>query len=178
MNARKILLSLAVMGTLTLGFADANTPIQTGIDAQITAIQTAKPEARVALMNQFKTQLSNMNAEDRSAAIAQMQTKMQGYMQEHGTDVNKAEGAMNHEGMSKQAKEMGEMGQNMMQEHAGEIQSNMNEGMNRMQNMNQQQTGNHIGQVMQEAGVQVEHGGSVGGQDMHGMGQNYIKRGQ
>ena len=176
MNARKILLSLAVMGTLTLGFADANTPVPTGIDAQITAIQTAKPEDRVTLMNQFKTELSNMNAEDRSAAIAQMQTQMQGNMQDHGSDTNHPEGGMGHEGMSGQAKQMGEMGQNMMQEHAGEMQSNHNEGMNRMQNMNQQQAGNHYGQDMQGAGAQMEHGGSVSGQDMQGMGQNYMQR--
>ncbi len=142
MNAKKILLSLAVMGTLTLGFADATTPVPTGIDAEITAIQTAKPEDRVSLMNQFKIQLSNMNAEDRSAAIAQMQGQMQ-----------------NHQvgDIHEQAHEMGEM------------QSNMNEGMNRMQNMNQQQAGNHIGQAMQEAGAQMHNGTPAGGGSTYNM---------
>lgn len=165
MNAKKILLSLAVMGTLTLGFADATTPVPTGIDAEITAIQTAKPEDRVSLMNQFKIQLSNMNAEDRSAAIAQMQGQMQ-----------------NHQvgDIHEQAHEMGEMQQNRMQEHAGEMQSNMNEGMNRMQNMNQQQAGNHIGQAMQEAGAQMHNGTPAGGASTHNMQtieQNYQQRG-
>ena len=183
MKATKILLSLVVMGTLTLGFADANTPAPTGIDAQITAIQTAKPEDRVALMNQFKTQLSTMNAEERSAAISQMQAKMQGHMQDHGSDTNHQEGGMGNEGMSEKAKQMGAMGQNKMQEHAGEMQSNMNEGMNRMQNMNQQQAGNHYGQEMQRGGAQMEHGGLMSGQTgsmdkqgMQNMGQDYMKR--
>lgn len=180
MNAKKILLSLAVMGTLTLGFADATTPVPTGIDAEITAIQTAKPEDRVSLMNQFKTQLSNMNAEDRSTAISQMRTKMQGHMQEHAEDTNHREGDMSHEGMSEHSQDMNEMGQSQMQEHVGEMQSNHNEGMNRMQNMNQQHAGNHYGQEMQDSGVQMHNGISVDTETTHNMQtmqNNYQQRG-
>ena len=169
MKTANILLLLVVMGTLTLGFADVNSVAPRGIDAQITAIKTAKPEDRVTLMNQFKTQLSNMNAEDRSAALSHMQAKMQGHMQEHGGDANHPEGGMRHEGMD-------EMGKNRMQEHAGEMQSNMNEGMNRMQNMNQQQAGNHYGQEMQGAGAKMENRSTMSGQNMQNIGQDYMKR--
>ena len=97
MKATKILLSLAVMGTLTLGFAQTDV----SVDVQIQAIQNAAPAERVQLMNEFKTQRSNMNAEDRSAAITQMRTQMQAQMQDHG------ESSM--ESMRENAHEMGEM---------------------------------------------------------------------
>jgi len=145
MKATKILLSLAVMGTLTLGFAATDV----AVDAQITAIQNAPASERVTLMNEFKTQLSNMNAEDRSAAIAQMQTKMQEQMQNHGEAGDMDHGQMQtkmQEQMQNRS-ESGEMGREQMQEHASEMQMEHSDEMNRAQNMNQQQ-----------AGSQFEHG--------------------
>ena len=120
MKATKIILSLAVIGTLTLGFAATDVTI----DAQIEAIQSAPASERAELMNEFKTQLSNMNAEDRSAAITQMQ--------EHGES-----GEMNHEQMQGRGAQM--------QEHASEMQMEHSQEMNRMQNMNQQQAGSQLG---------------------------------
>ena len=135
MKATKIILSLTVIGTLTLGFAATDVTI----DAQIQAIQSAPAGERVELMNEFKTQLSNMNAEDRSAAITQMREKMQAQMQEHG-----GSGEMNHEQMQEHRTEMQERGA-QMQEHASEMQMEHSQEMNRMQNMNQQQAGSQFG---------------------------------
>ena len=142
MKATKIILSLAVMGTLTLGFAATDVTI----DAQIEAIQSAPAGERVELMNEFKTQLSNMNEEDRSAAITQMREKMQAQMQERGES-----GEMNHEQMQEHRAEMQERGA-QMQEHASEMQMEHGNEMNRMQNMNQQQAGNQLGHENERLG--------------------------
>jgi len=131
MKATKILLSLVMMGTLTLGFAAEDITI----DVQIQAIQDATPAERVQLMNQFKIQVSNMNAEDRSAAIAQMQAQMQN----HGVS-----GELSHEQMQGTGVRM--------QEHAAETQMEHSEEMNRMQNMNQQQAGSQLGHNNNRAG--------------------------
>ena len=60
------------IGNTEAGYWSANTSLTllwdtTTIDVQIQAIQDATPAERVQLMNQFKIQVSNMNAEDRSA---------------------------------------------------------------------------------------------------------------
>ncbi|MDQ7068402.1 MAG: hypothetical protein Q9M40_10765 [Sulfurimonas sp.] len=135
MKATKTVLSLAVMGTLTLGFAE----VTTTIDAQIQAIQDAPASERVELMNEFKTQLSTMNEQERSEAIAQMRTQMQAKMQEHSES-----GEMNHEQMRTQTRE-----------HAGEMQMEHSEEMNRMQNMNQQQAGSQFGHDNERTGGSI-----------------------
>ena len=142
MKATRTLLSLAVMGTLTLGFADAS------IDAPIAAIQAAPSSERVELMNEFKTQLSNMNAEDRSAAIAQMRTQMQAQVQ-------------NHDGS-------GEMVRERAQEHAQEMQMEHSEEMERMQNMNQQQAGSQFGHDNERSDGSMNREGGSSYDDMFG----------
>ena len=111
----KSLITLALLGSLTLTLAD------TSIDAQITEIQNAPAQERVELMNQFKQQLATMNTEDRSAAISAMQIKMQARQGE-----NQAQG---------------DMTRTRMQENAGEMQMEQNGQMTQMQNMNQHQAG-------------------------------------
>ncbi len=125
----KILLSLVMMGTLTLGFAE----VATTIDAQIQAIQDAPASERVELMNEFKIQLSTMNEQERSEAIAQMRTQMQKH--------NSESGEMKREQMQTQTRE-----------HAGEMQMEHGEEMNRMQNMNQQQAGSQFGHDNERTG--------------------------
>jgi len=142
MKATRTLLSLAVMGTLTLGFADAS------IDAPIAAIQAAPSSERVELMNEFKTQLSNMNAEDRSAAIAQMRTQMQAQVQ-------------NHDGS-------GEMVRERAQEHAQEMQMEHSEEMEHMQNMNQQQAGSQFGHDNERSDGSMNREGGSSYDDMFG----------
>jgi len=51
------------------------------VDAQIQEIQSASPQERVKLMNEFKIRISQMNQEERSAVIKQMQTKMHAKVQ-------------------------------------------------------------------------------------------------
>jgi len=123
----KSLITLALLGSLTLTLADAS------VDAQITAIQNAPAQERVALMNQFKQELATMNAEERSAAISIMQTKMQARQGEHQAQ--------------------GDMTRMRMQEHAGEMQMEQNGQMSQMQNMNQHQAG---GQLMHQSGVPAQ----------------------
>lgn len=114
MKARNILLSLVVMGSLNLGFAEDTVSPEMNVDAQIENIQSAPAEERVKLMNEFKQKLMQMNADERNEAIATLQTKMQDAPQ-----VN-------------------------MQERTQMMQANNNEEMTRMQNMNQQQVGNQF----------------------------------
>lgn len=69
---KKTLLTLALLGGLTLSFAeDALT-----VDEQITEIQNAPQQERVQLMNQFKLRVANMNQEQREEAIQQLQQRM------------------------------------------------------------------------------------------------------
>jgi len=154
MKVTKIILSFAVMGTLTLGFA-ATTPT---IDAQIQAIQNASASERVQLMNEFKTQLSNMNAEDRSAAITEMRTQMQ-----NGTE----SGGMNREQMQEHAQEMQVHGADA-QEHVAEMQMEHGEEMNRVQNMNQQQAGSQFGHDNEMSGGSINMEGGSSREGMFG----------
>jgi len=59
----------------TIVFADISSTLD--IDAQIQEIQTASPEMRVQLMNEFKKRLAQMNQSERLDAIKSMQTKTQ-----------------------------------------------------------------------------------------------------
>lgn len=147
MKATKIILSLAMIGTFTLGFAATDVTI----DAQIQEIQSAPASERVELMNELKTQLSNMNAEDRSAAITQMQ--------EHGES-----GEMNHEQMQGRGAQM--------QEHASEMQMEHGNEMNRMQNMNQQQAGSQLGHKNSRSGGSSNMQNISSGKGKYGEGRH------
>ncbi|WP_304545720.1 hypothetical protein [Sulfurimonas microaerophilic] len=74
---KKTLLTLALLGGLTLSFAeDVVVDDTTTIDEQITEIQTAPEQERVRLMNQFKLRIANMNQEQREEALSQLQQRM------------------------------------------------------------------------------------------------------
>lgn len=80
---KRLLLVLALLGGLTLGFAeDTATEDTVTIDEQITQIENAPEQERVQLMNQFKLRIQNMNQEQRDAAITQLQTRMQTRVQD------------------------------------------------------------------------------------------------
>ena len=157
MNFAKITLSVALLGALTLGMADdtatQSSNTNSGIDAQITKIQNAPAQERVQLMNQFKEQLANMNVQERTDAIAQMQEKMQGQAQSNmqaGQDMGEA--------MHKNAQDMAQNKQAETMEH-----------MNQVQNMNQMQAGNQMKQMMN---MQGGNAGNAGG----GMSNNSMNR--
>jgi len=67
---RKVMMTLAALGMLTLGLAD-----DVSVDAEIKAIKNAPVQERVRLMNQFKQKLSLLNQEERSKAISKLQVK-------------------------------------------------------------------------------------------------------
>ena len=80
MKIIKIMLSLALLGTLSMSIADdvtTDTTTETTVDAQIEAIQEAPAQERVRLMNQFKQRLMEMNEAERVAAIEKLQTTVQ-----------------------------------------------------------------------------------------------------
>jgi len=62
---------LIIMLLQTLVVADV-----VSVDAQIQKIQSAAPQERVKLMNEFKIRISQMNREERASVIKQMQSKM------------------------------------------------------------------------------------------------------
>jgi len=51
------------------------------IDSQIQKIQSASPQDRVKLMNEFKRRVAQMNAQERGAIIAAMRMKMNSHVQ-------------------------------------------------------------------------------------------------
>jgi len=151
MKLTNIALSLALMGTMSLGMADdtvasssssSDTTTQTqeqsqssdsttnssSIDAEIAQIQAAPAAKRVELMNQFKEKLMQMNQEDRMAAISVMRERMQA----------NGSAAMNKAG------EQGTMARSRMQEHTQEMQMQASEHMNQMQQMNQNHAGDQF----------------------------------
>lgn len=69
MKLNKSIFSILLLESLTFSFADVS------IDVQIQEIKNAPPLERVKLMNQLKTKLSNMNAEQRSEAISKLHTQ-------------------------------------------------------------------------------------------------------
>ncbi|QOY54424.1 hypothetical protein HUE87_11180 [Candidatus Sulfurimonas marisnigri] len=63
--------TLMLLGTFTLGMSAT-------IDEQISAIETATTtQERVRLVNEFKTTLSTMSAQERAVAIDQLRSTMQ-----------------------------------------------------------------------------------------------------
>ena len=155
MKFTNIALSLALIGTMSLAMAeDATTTTNTttttettstdattttSVDAEIAAIQAAPAQERVTLMNQFKQKLVNMNQEERAAAIAALQEKMQANGKTFGSQT-RADAQMAKEN----TKAMGEMTSIRARGHAQEMQMQANEHMNEMQNMNQHQTANQF----------------------------------
>jgi hypothetical protein len=123
MKITNIALSLALLGTLSLGMAD-DTTTTTSVDSEIAAIQAAPAQERVQLMNQFKERLASMNEADRAAAITQLRTQMQTQAQDTMAQA---------EGTAAQTRTQ-----------AQEMQMQTNEQMNQMQNMNQQRFGNQV----------------------------------
>ena len=75
MRLTRISVLFLFLGALTLTWAQEGA--KQSIDAQIKAIQNASAQDRVKMMNQFKERLANMNAQERSDAIAEMRTQMQ-----------------------------------------------------------------------------------------------------
>ncbi|WP_297485555.1 hypothetical protein [Sulfurimonas sp.] len=154
MNFAKITLSVALLGALTLGMADdtatQSSNTNSGIDAQITKIQNAPAQERVQLMNQFKEQLANMNVQERTDAIAQMQEKMQGHAQE-----NMQAGQDMGETMHKNAQDTKNHAQDMIQEH----QAHAMQHMDQAQRTNQMQAGDHMNYMdhMEHQNDQTQH---------------------
>ena len=70
MITSRLIATLTLLGTLTLGMAEVT------VDDQIAAIVGATPEERVALVNDFKETLATMNDDERAAAIAQMRSSV------------------------------------------------------------------------------------------------------
>ena len=118
---KRLLFILAIiMGGLVQLVADTQ---PSSIDMQIQAINQAAPQERVKLMNQFKEQLASMNADERSVAISEMRSQMQG-----------------HE--SKQT-------QQQMREHAQHDQMQHSEGMQRMDQMQERHAGEQLNREIQ-----------------------------
>ncbi len=134
---KRITTTLMVLGTLTLGLADAN------IDAQISEIRNAPAQDRVKLTNEFKQQIATMNKEDRSEAISKLQVQMRSE-QGNANSENSEHQMGENEHQEKNMPEHEEMSN--MPEHEG--MSNMPEPaeMHHMEDMNQ----NQAGQLMQE----------------------------
>ena len=125
MKTTNILLSLAVMGTLTLGFAQENSAIDEAVSVHKEAMQTASPETRAELMNRVKEKIASMTPQQREEAMQRMQANMP-------SDAR-----------------------NSMQANATEMRMEHSEDMNRVQNMNQQQAGSQYGHDAREAGGSV-----------------------
>ncbi|QOP44797.1 hypothetical protein [Sulfurimonas paralvinellae] len=146
-----------------------STSTSTSVDSQIAAIQAAPAGERVQMMNEFKQRLANMNQEDRMAAIAAMQEKMQGKASAFGsTTREQAQGAKD------QGAAMGQETSARAQEMAQEKQMQANEQMSQMQNMNQMRTGNQFMNMPANAPASSMpmSGGATGGSNFNmNMGQ-------
>ena len=104
--------TLLLLGSL-IG-VQADTINTTSIDAQLKEIQAASAHDRVKLMNEFKQQLSRMNAQERSEAIDEMRSQMQAHQDTH----SEMQEHTQHEQMQ-QAEQMQHM-QQLQEQHAGE----------------------------------------------------------
>ncbi|MEN4053094.1 MULTISPECIES: hypothetical protein [Sulfurimonas] len=148
MKLSNIALSLALIGTMSLGMAeDTTASVETtttteptvSVDTQIAEIQAAPAQERVRLMNQFKQRLATMNEADRAAAIEQLQTRMQTRTQTRAQDAT----AQSEEATQAMTQTRTRM-QTRTQEHVQEMQMQTNEQMMQMQNMNQNRAGNQF----------------------------------
>jgi hypothetical protein len=157
MKITNIALSLALIGTMSLGMAEdatvsaetttttdtttTSTETTVSVDAQIEAIQTAPAQERVRLMNQFKERLMQMNEADRSAAIAQMQSAM-GDAQNIATT----------------AQDMGTQRALRANQKAQNLQMEATQTAAQMQNMHQMQVGKQIANMPTNPPVGVTPG--------------------
>ena len=110
---------------LTLFLGTTVLSAQSSVDEQLKAIQNAPAAKRVELMNQFKQRLANMNAQERTAAINKMRTKMQSHSQEHANEHKE------------------------MREHAQQNQMQQTERMQRMEQMQERHSGDQYMQEME-----------------------------
>jgi len=114
MKTTKILVSLAVVGFLTTGFAEDNAQQQNDqIAQQVAAIQEASPEDGATLMNEVKQNIASMDAEQRDAAIATVQS----HMHEGHNDGEARENHQNHEHMEGQMHEEAMHHDSMSEDH-------------------------------------------------------------
>ncbi len=80
MKTLRLVATLALLGTLSLGMAEdvtVETTENLTVDEQITAIIDATPEERVDLVNDFKVTLSTLSDEERAAAIDQLRSSIE-----------------------------------------------------------------------------------------------------
>jgi hypothetical protein len=178
MKFTRIMLSLALIGTLSLATAedvvttdttvdtttttdatttdtttDVTTDTTVTVDDEIAAIQAAPAQERVRLMNQFKQRLMSMNEAERSEAITQMQAAMQTTTDATTTATDTATQAMMQTRMRTQTR-------------AQDMQMQVNEDAIQMQNMNQMRVGTQMANLPTNPPVNVAPAVS-GGQSMH-----------
>jgi len=81
----------ALLVVLLSGFVFANE----NLDAQIAAVQSASEDKRVELMNELKTQVMNLNENERQSALAQIKEHMhvrgEGMHTEHNLNSHRVE---------------------------------------------------------------------------------------
>ena len=81
---KTVIATAVVLGSLTVVVANEN------VDTQIANIKGAKAQERVQLMNEFKVQLAEMNAQEREDAIKQLRSEVK---MQKGTQSGAKEGA-------------------------------------------------------------------------------------
>jgi len=127
MKATKIIVSLAVMGTLTLGFTAEDVTDTT--DTQVSA------EQRVEQMNEMKVKLMNMAPSERQTAMQEMQAEMPADMKEQ-MQATMEQMQVNAGERQDRATEM--------KDHALEMQAEHSQELNAYQTMNQNQVAQEI----------------------------------
>ncbi|PHQ56684.1 MAG: hypothetical protein COA30_03905 [Sulfurimonas sp.] len=127
MKATKIIVSLAVMGTLTLGF--------TAEDATETTDTQVSTEQRVEQMNEMKVKLMNMAPSDRQTAMQDIQADMPADMKEQME--------VRMEQMQEKVSQM-QTSSDQSQNHALEMQAEHSQELSAYQTMNQNQVAQEI----------------------------------
>jgi hypothetical protein len=94
----KVLLLLSLLISLLFSQSDMD------IDSYIAKIQEASPDERVALMNEFKRKVAQMNKEERLNSIKKMQIKM--VQEQHNNEITTYQN-MNHSQVAKQLVDVG-----------------------------------------------------------------------
>jgi hypothetical protein len=151
----KVALSLVFMGVLNIAAAeDTTVTTSTTVDAEIAAIQAATPQERVALMNEFKERLMNMNEAERSEAIAQMQATMQSQRE---SMASRADGAM----------QTMEQRRTQTQSRAQNMQMQANEAAVQAQTMNQMRVGTQMANMPANPPVDIAPGMGGGASKNH-----------
>jgi len=112
MKTLRLIATLMLFGSLTLGMAEAT------IDEQISAIQSATPEERVTLVNEFKETLSALSTEERTEAITQLRSTMSEDGEALQTQTQTKMRIRSRENQAEQTEDM-QMSQQMQQKQAG-----------------------------------------------------------